>query len=154
MDDYISVPITAEADDDGFIRRQCPDCGAQFKWFVSAEDDAETALVDEYHCPLCGALNDVENWNTDAQVEHALAAGSEHINAAVQSAVDDLFKGLKGVTYKPARDFDLGIDGPAHVAEPNDMHVAVPPCHPNEPVKVPDLNAVLHCLICGTEYRV
>jgi hypothetical protein len=35
------------------------------------------------------------------------------------------------------------------------MMIAEPPCHPNEPVKVPEENvSTVHCLMCGEPFAV
>jgi hypothetical protein len=33
MDDEISIPVAMPLDSDGFLRRECPTCQQQFKWF-------------------------------------------------------------------------------------------------------------------------
>lgn len=65
----------------------------------------------------------------------------------------DAFKGIKGVSLKPDRNFSLDIPTPEPLVEPDDMLIVEPPCHPNEPVKVPEFaTASLHCLICGSRF--
>lgn len=68
-------------------------------------------------------------------------------------AVDDAFKGIKGLTYKPDRNFTLAIPTPEPLSEPDDMVIVEPPCHPNEPIKVPaEATQRVHCLICGSPF--
>lgn len=46
---------------------------------------------------------------------------------------------------------DMPVSEPLH--EPDDMVIVEPPCHPEEPVKVPDdAQAPFHCLDCGTPF--
>lgn len=53
-----------------------------------------------------------------------------------------------------ANDADIP-DVPGTLVEPNDMQIIAPPCHPYEPVKVPDsLAGPFHCLICGQKFAV
>lgn len=45
----------------------------------------------------------------------------------------------------------MPVSEPLH--EPDDMVIVEPPCHPEEPVKVPDdAQAPFHCLDCGTPF--
>lgn len=67
----------------------------------------------------------------------------------------DLFKGLKGFTYKPKLSFSLDIETPDPLIEPDDMVMVEPPCHPNEPLKVPEESTEqIYCLICGSAFAV
>lgn len=44
---------------------------------------------------------------------------------------------------------------PPPMVEPNDMQIIAPPCHPFEPVKVPDGDqGPFHCLLCGDKFAV
>jgi hypothetical protein len=44
---------------------------------------------------------------------------------------------------------------PVALTEPDDMEIVASPCHPHEPVKVPDdMTGPFHCLVCGQEYAV
>jgi len=44
---------------------------------------------------------------------------------------------------------------PDPLVEPNDMVAVASPCHPWEPIKVTeDWQESIHCLVCGTEFRV
>lgn len=49
---------------------------------------------------------------------------------------------------------DTKVDEPAGTpVEADDMTMVEPPCHPWEPVKIPDeRESLLHCLICGQRY--
>ena len=67
----ISVPIPT--DHDGYLRRECPTCGGQFKWHhgpISDESPSEPS-PSVYYCPLCGAAADTDAWWTQEQVAYA-----------------------------------------------------------------------------------
>lgn len=147
----MSTSINVPLDSDGFLRRECPNCDRQFKWYQSQEDDPVEA-VSQYHCPLCGQSAGLDMWWTKEQLEHAKAAILPDAMREIQNAIDDSFKGAKNITFKASN--DLGAIPVAPVLnEPDDMLIVEPPCHPSEPVKVPeDSTPPFHCLICGERY--
>lgn len=150
----INIELSPPTDDDGFIRRECPACDRQFKWFASnTDDDAEPA--DQYFCPMCGVQADVDDWNTQDQIDGAIAQAEPHITDELQSHLKKTLRKAGFDDFKPDPSFHLDLGGPGQAMhEPNDMVIVAPPCHPNEPVKVQDAAAAgeLHCLICGARF--
>ncbi len=66
--------------------------------------------------------------------------------------VNDEMKRMFGKNYKPGRS---NAPVPTPLVEPDDMIIIEPPCHPWEPVKVPEERAdsgPLFCLVCGESY--
>jgi hypothetical protein len=60
---------------------------------------------------------------------------------------------MKGITFKPNANFSLDAEPPDPLHEPDDMVIVEPPCHPNDPLKVPEAATdLVYCLICGTEF--
>ncbi len=157
-DDFeIRIPIDIDIprDSDGFVRRECPNCEQQFKWFAHEEGDRDAEQVSQYFCPLCGQPSGVDSWWTQEQVEHGRGLAGPDMDRAVKDALAKELKGIKGLTFKPDPNFSLEIEPPEPLHEPDDMVIAEPPCHPNEPVKVPEGSlAWVHCLICGSEFAV
>jgi hypothetical protein len=151
MNDEIRVPVSLPLDSDGFIRRECPNCEREFKWFSHEEGDNNAEVVDQYFCPLCGAGAATDSWWTPAQLEYMNGVNGPAMDQYVQDSIDKMFKGMK---VKPNRSFSLGIETPDALTEPDDMMIAEPPCHPNEPMKIPDGTAKVHCLICGDAFAV
>jgi len=153
MDDRVSIPVSLSLDSDGFLRRECPTCEQEFKWFSHAEGDPDAETVDQYFCPLCGAPAALDSWWTPTQLECAQAAAGPEIDRLIGDSINEAFKGVKGMTFKPNRNFSVDVPAPAALVEPDDMVIVEPPCHPNEPVKVPDIaTAHVHCLICGVPF--
>jgi hypothetical protein len=151
MDEEISIPVSLPLDQDGFLRRECPTCEQQFKWYAHQEGDSAAEIVHQYFCPLCGAPSGVDTWWTPAQLEFAQGTAGPALDEHVQGLIADVFKGIKGMDFKPDRNFSLDIPTPEPLIEPDDMVIVEPPCHPNEPVKVPETVAErVHCLVCGT----
>jgi hypothetical protein len=155
MSEEFSVPVSLPLDSDGFLRRECPACELQFKWYAHQEGDTDAEQVHQYFCPRCGRPAGPDSWWTPAQLAHAQSAAGPTLDQYVQDALKDSFSGIKGITFQPSNDFTLGIPPPDPLVEPDDMVIAEPPCHPNEPVKVPDeATSCVHCLVCGTPFAV
>lgn len=155
MDEEISISVSLPTDQDGFLRRECPTCERQFKWFAHEDGDPDAETVEQYFCPLCGVPSGVDAWWTPAQLEFAQGAAGPAVDEHVQRRVADAFKGVKGMEFKPAGGFSLNIPTPEPLIEPDDMVIVEPPCHPSEPVKLPDIATDrVHCLICGISFAV
>ena len=153
MDDEIKISVSNPLDDDGFLRRECPTCEQEFKWFNHDEGDQNAQLVDHYYCPRCGEPAGLDRWWTPAQLEFAHRAAGPDLDRFVQDPVPELFSGAKGAQFKGGRDFSLEIPTPDPLIEPNDMVIVEPPCHTNEPLKVPEeATARIHCLVCGMAF--
>ena len=67
----MSLPL----DEDGFLRRECPNCERQFKWWYTPPSEAtteQTALeqVEAYFCPYCYEPASPNAWWTKEQLEY------------------------------------------------------------------------------------
>ncbi|MCZ7527853.1 MAG: hypothetical protein M5U14_16640 [Acidimicrobiia bacterium] len=81
------------------------------------------------------------------------SAAAPEIERAIGDALRDAFRGVKGVKVSPNRNLRLDVDNPGQLTEPDDMVIVEPPCHPNEPLKVPDeATSQVHCLVCGAAF--
>lgn len=150
MDEEIRVPVSLPLDSDGFLRRECPTCEQEFKWFSHVEGDHDAEPASQYFCPLCGAPSGLDAWWTPAQLEYGYGSAGPAIDQVVSDAMADMFKGMKGFTFKPNASFSFDIPTPEALHEPDDMVIVEPPCHPNEPIKVPEQSTErVHCLVCG-----
>lgn len=157
MDDefQIEVGIDIPSDSDGFIRRQCPHCERQFKWHDGpANEEAEQRPAPHaYNCPLCGQPAALDSWDTEAQIELAQQAAMPQIMGMVNDELASLFRGVKGLTYKPGT--EQLPDESVPLTEPDDMVIIASPCHSYEPVKIPeDHTSPLYCLVCGSAFAV
>lgn len=150
-----SIPLFT--DDDGFLRRECPTCERQFKWFYgeTAERPQDAADPELYFCPYCAVPAPTDQWWTTEQLEHAQAEIAPDV---MQILTDELDKSLRSarsslikMSVKPG---SVPVP-PAPLTEPNDMVMVEPPCHPWEPLKVVETWVEqLHCLVCGAEFVV
>lgn len=152
MDEY-SIPVSIPLDTDGYLRRECPNCERQFKWFADDDDNLDAEVADQFFCPLCGLAAGPDEWWTPEQIEYAQGAAAPELDRMVQDSLEEAFKGVKGISFEADRNFTLGIPTPDALADDDDMIAVEPPCHPNEPIKVPeDAVSRLHCLICGAAF--
>lgn len=160
MGDEIEIPVSLPLDSDGFLRRECPHCVREFKWHNGpANAQAEQhPPPPSYHCPLCGQPAGMESWYTQVQVAYIDQTAAPLIDDVVDSAMDDLFKGLKGakgITVKRSRASSARSPNPDPITEPDDMAIVVSPCHGYEPIKVPDSHVgPLYCLVCGAAFAI
>ena len=51
--DEKSTQMSVPLDSDGFLRRECPTCEREFKWFNSEEGRGEPVPEGGYVCPYC-----------------------------------------------------------------------------------------------------
>lgn len=155
-DEYeISVSVPIPRDSDGFVRRQCPNCGLQFKWHDGpANEDAEHQPVPTtYSCPLCGQPAAVNSWNTAKQLELIQRMAMPLVMEQVQDDLEALFRGTGGLRYNRG-DEEITLQ-PDPLTEPDDMVIVTSPCHGFEPMKVPEDHAgPLHCLVRGAAFAV
>jgi hypothetical protein len=156
MNDEIKIPVSLPLDGDGFLRRECPTCEQEFKWYVHGEDNSDAEQVDQYFCPRCGQPAGLDMWWTPAQLEYSRGIAAPEIDQAVNDMLDDAFKPLrnrKSISVKRTGRFSFDTPTPDPLIESNDMAIVESPCHPNEPVKVPEeATAQVYCLVCGTEF--
>lgn len=149
-DEEFSISVPVPLDSDGFLRRECPTCEREFKWFASESDEHATNPDDAgYHCPYCDVQAEPDHWLTPAQIAHAEAAIAPHAERLVADKLRDSLRGLPGVEI--SRGSNAPIPEPEGMgAEQSDMRRVDFACHPAEPVKVlDDWEGQVHCLICG-----
>lgn len=152
MDDEYQIEIRLEIpeDRDGFFRRECPSCEQQFKAFAGEHDSG----VVTHYCPLCGEPEsaDNENWLTPEQAEFARDSA---LAGGLDDLMDQIFKDASSKHFKMKRTGSMAPEPPSPITEPNDMSIVIPPCHEDEPVKVPeDLPGPFFCLVCGEQFAV
>lgn len=153
MTDEIRMPMEVPLDSDGYLRRQCPTCDKQFKWYVHDTGEPEAISTDQYFCPLCGQASSADTWITSEQLEHGRRLLAPQMEQHVQDSIRDMVRGSKFFEFKPNPDFSLGMPSPEPLVEPDDMVIVEPPCHPAGTLKVPeDATSRVHCLVCGEPF--
>ena len=137
----MEIPIEIPVDDEGYVRRQCPQCEREFKLIYQSGDnsasDVESPL--ELYCPYCGLSSPTDQFWTNAQVETFQAVAGKYM-------LDDLKQRGFAVSINPP---------PPPLAEPNDMNAVASPCHAEEPVKIYEYwDQPIHCPMCGSAFVV
>lgn len=151
-DSNFQTSISMPLDTDGFLRRECPSCEREFKWFHSEDGDAAATDPSGYYCPYCG-VQATDGWLTKAQVEVAQATVMKDVMGPM---LDDFGKSMRSSSSSMFR-IEVKTDpipDPPELTEDDDMRRVEFPCHPTEPLKVlDDWRGTVHCLICGTSAR-
>lgn len=154
-----SIPISLPLDKDGFLRRECPSCLRQFKWWHSPADDQGKEPVqppEGYYCPYCHEHTEPGSWWTEEQLEYAkammmaeaLQPELRRFKRNVESANDLGSLVHLSVSLPP-------MARPEPLTEPDDMVRVDLPCHLEEPLKVADdWTGEVACLVCGIRYPV
>ena len=144
-----SLSISIPVDDDGFLRRECPNCELEFKWRPTPEGEKGEPMPDAgYACPYCAARAKSDRWWTKAQAEYVGAL-------AMSEIVGPELEGLERDADPDALiSFEIRVDKPERPAplgpEPSDMKRVDFECHPGEPIKIDsDWQSEVHCIICG-----
>ena len=151
----MEIEIALPLDNDGFLRRECPSCERQFKWFHGHTADRPDHCLDPllYTCPYCGEAAGHDSWWTKEQLEFAQDAAA---GPAIDAMADELaraFRRTPGIRFEPSRKH--WPDPPMPLLEPDDMTMVASPCHGFEPVKVvDDWTDPLYCLVCGQAFRL
>jgi hypothetical protein len=154
MDVSVSLPL----DNDGFLRRECPHCMQEFKWHHGpANEEAEQAPPAEvYHCPFCGQPAGVDSWWTQEQLEYIQTAAMPSAIQSLEDELDGIFRSTtrKHLSIKRTGHLD-SPESPMPLVEKDDMSIVTSPCHPYEPVKIPETAvSPFYCLICGSPFAL
>lgn len=152
----ISVPMPL--DNDGFLRRECPNCKVQFKWHSGPANEAaeNQPAAEVYFCPSCGQSAATDQWWTTEQLEYAKGVGMPAALQALDDELTSVFRGMNSKHFKVKKTGHLDIpDEPDPLIEPDDMMIVASPCHAWEPIKVAeDTASPLHCLVCGQQFAL
>ncbi|GAA2816808.1 hypothetical protein GCM10010441_46680 [Kitasatospora paracochleata] len=144
----MEISIQLALDPSGFLRRECPSCGDEFKWFYGETADRPEDFLEpeNYFCPYCGTPSGKDSWWTPAQLDFIHSAASGPI-------VDQLEQEISGFGLKFSRDATPDLSAPPN--DPDDMMMVEPPCHPFEPLKIhEEWTSPIHCLMCGSTFTV
>jgi hypothetical protein len=155
-DDEVTIGMSIPLDSDGFLRRECPTCEREFKWFPNPNeedaDDAEPIPDGGYYCPYCGVQAPADAWLTQAQLSLAQnMIETQIMGPTLKGFARDIRElgrrsgGLVSASIKYNQPEELDP-----LTEADDMQRVDFPCHPSEPVKVlDDWTKPVRCLICG-----
>lgn len=81
------VSVAIDADEKGYIDKQCPAENCEFLFKVNKEDWAEKFEDHAVWCPMCGHSAPATEWFTKQQVEHAVNETKSFISAKIGNAL-------------------------------------------------------------------
>ena len=148
-----SIPLPL---DNGFLRRQCPDCEREFKWH-NGRTPSHPGTPDPavYFCPYCAHTAPPDHWWTTEQLAYIEQVGLLEADKVMSEAFRGLEKKTKGGLFEIKVEKPGSPEPPAPLHEPTDMILVEPPCHPWEPLKIlDDWGKPIHCVICGAAFAV
>ena len=155
------IPMSLPLDEDGFLRRECPNCERQFKWWPTPPTDETSAeepqkVVEAYFCPYCCEPASPDAWWTKEQVEYAQQVAMAEVLGPqlrrFKSGMESRNRRSRGIRF----DVSLpSLPQPESLMKPDDMVRIDVPCHPEEPLKVDEeWEQEVSCLVCGIRYPV
>lgn len=152
----VSIAISLPLDADGFLRRECPHCGRQFKQrnTLSDEESTEYGSLENDFCPYCHETADT--WWTQEQINYAEQLLLEEV---VAPELHRLKHEIESFNYR-GNFVQIGVTLPqlpeaTPLTEPNDMVRVDFPCHPEKPIKIVETwKQEIACVICGIQYPV
>jgi hypothetical protein len=155
----LSIPISLPLDESGFLRRECPNCERQFKWWPTPDEDAVEEVreeVEAYFCPYCHEPAPPSSWWTKEQVEYMQQlAAAEALGPQLQRMKNSLESGNRRSKWISIEMSVPDLSRPEPLVELDDMVRVDMPCHPEEPLKVDEAwDGEAACLVCGIRYPV
>lgn len=81
--------IDIEADDDGYIDRECPAENCTFLFKVKSEDWDNLFKDEAVYCPMCRHETTSENWDTTEQVEQAKEQALKFFSSQLDKALEE-----------------------------------------------------------------
>lgn len=138
----VSIPMEVEADEDGYIDRQCPADACEFQFKVHEDDWRDTVSDEAVWCPFCGHEAKSDQWWTHEQVEYAKKAAFAEVKHKINHAMRS--DARRWNTRQPRNAFismTLKVD-----AKPKEI---VLPAASMEPMQLK-----ISCTECGCRYAV
>ncbi len=150
--DEISLSLQLPLDKDGFLRRECPHCGRQFKQWQGTRDEMQES-PEAYYCPYCYASADADAWYTAQQLEYIQQqAMAEIVGPSLYRLQEQLEHASQSGLFRIEMNAPLAVE-PDPLVEFDDMVRLALPCHVEEPIKVDEQwNQEVVCVLCGTRY--
>ena len=150
--DEISISLQLPLDEDGFLRRECPHCGRQFKQRPGTPDETQ-ASPKAYYCPYCYASADAGAWYTTQQIEYIQQqAIAEVVGPHLYRLQEQIEQASQNGLFRIELDAPLLVE-PEPLMEFNDMVQLAFPCHVREPIKVDEQwDQDVACVMCATRY--
>lgn len=81
----ISIPL--DADEKGYLDKECPVPGCEFLFKVNKEDWLNICRDEAIWCPMCGHSAPAKQWYTKQQVDHAQQEALKQIRGRINTAM-------------------------------------------------------------------
>ncbi|MFJ6685779.1 hypothetical protein [Streptomyces werraensis] len=155
----MELSVTIFLDPSGFLRRECPTCEKEFKYFHGHTESRPDDFLEpaSYFCPYCGVPAGTDSWWTPAQLEYVQSTAAGPVMEELTRSLNKAFGGNRRGGISISFEIDKGsVSEPlAPPVDPDDMMIVEPPCHTFEPLKVAeDWLDPIHCLMCGEKFAV
>jgi NMD protein affecting ribosome stability and mRNA decay len=152
----IPIEVRVPLDTDGFLRRECPNCGRQFK-YKHTESNLETpenTSVESYYCPYCYQSAPLNSWWTKEQLEYAQQLAFREL---IEPELQNLQQQIRSLNrHGNFLQIDVSFSQPSEpnpLKETDDMIRVDFPCHPEEPLKIDEIwEQDVACFLCGIQY--
>src|SRR2546426_3090843 len=150
--DEISISLQLPLDKNGFLRRECPHCGRQFKQWQGKHDETQES-PEAYYCPYCSASAEADNWYTAQQREYIQQqAMAEVVGPSLYRLQEQLEQASQCGLFHIEMTSPVPVE-PEPLVEFNDMIRLEFPCHLGEPIKVDEqCDQEVACVRGGTRY--
>jgi hypothetical protein len=156
----LSIPLPR--DTDGFLRRACPNCERQFKWWpvANAEEQPselhQASIVYAYFCPYCFQSAPLDHWYTPEQLEYCKQQAIAQILGPQLRQIKQDLDMLNQSSKILKIDVTLrSTTTPEPLKDINDMVWVEFPCHLEEPIKIESAWLQdIACILCGIQYPV
>ena len=137
----ISVPI--EADQDGYLDRECPNDDCLFQYKVDETDWKELFKDEKVFCPLCRHEAKSDAWFTTEQIEQAKEQALKHIKGRIGKALE---QGARDFNSKQPRNAFIKMSVKVSGTKP--MHYIMPVPSKEE------MQLKIQCKVCNAKYAV
>jgi hypothetical protein len=129
--DEISISLQLPLDKDGFLRRECPYCGRQFKQWQDKHHKTQES-PESYYCPYCYSSADANAWYTAQQIEYIQQqAMAEVVGPNLYRLQEQLEQASQSGLFRVEMTCHMSME-PEPLIEFNDMVQLVFSCHVRE----------------------
>ncbi len=149
----MTIPITMQSDEKGFIDRECPNEECLFRFKIKMTDWEEKVSDEEVHCPMCGCVAEATKWWTQDQLNAAEEIAASYTLNMIQNKLDKSLKQLENstrknkflkITYKPGKRISF-INNPIGQMPEWETEIVCPDCETAYSV----IGTAYFCPCCG-----
>lgn len=149
----VSVPVSAEPDEDGYIDRQCPASECEFLFKVQEEDWRNIVRDEVVWCPFCGHEGPADEWCTREQIENAKNAAFAEVKHRINESMRrDAERWNRRQPRNAFISMTLKVDAqpkeivlPAAATDPMQLRISCPECACRYAV----IGSAYFCPACG-----